>query len=37
VIRSAGTYGEYRWGATRKELMIGWEAARKEVLLPQNE
>jgi len=27
VIQSSGKYGEYRWGATRKSAMIGWEAA----------
>jgi AraC family transcriptional regulator of adaptative response/methylated-DNA-[protein]-cysteine methyltransferase len=29
VIQSAGTFGSYRWGNTRKTAMIGWEAARK--------
>jgi AraC family transcriptional regulator of adaptative response/methylated-DNA-[protein]-cysteine methyltransferase len=28
VIQSAGTLGNYHWGATRKQAMIGWEAAR---------
>ncbi len=28
VIRSAGTFGEYHWGATRKMAMIGWESAK---------
>lgn len=28
VIRSAGTFGDYHWGAVRKTAMIGWEAAR---------
>lgn len=27
VIQSAGTYGQYRWGSTRKSALIGWEAA----------
>ncbi|MES2681478.1 MAG: methylated-DNA--[protein]-cysteine S-methyltransferase [Bacteroidota bacterium] len=27
VIQAAGTYGQYRWGSTRKSAMIGWEAA----------
>jgi len=27
VIKSIGGIGEYRWGATRKMAMIGWEAA----------
>lgn len=29
VIRSTGEFGEYRWGATKKVALIGWEAARK--------
>ena len=28
VIQSAGTFGNYHWGTTRKSAMIGWEAAR---------
>ncbi|HZH65159.1 MAG TPA: methylated-DNA--[protein]-cysteine S-methyltransferase [Flavisolibacter sp.] len=28
VIQSAGTLGNYHWGAARKTAMIGWEAAR---------
>ena len=28
VIQSAGTFGNYHWGTTRKTAMIGWEAAR---------
>jgi AraC family transcriptional regulator of adaptative response/methylated-DNA-[protein]-cysteine methyltransferase len=28
VIRSTGIIGNYRWGATRKRLLIGWEASR---------
>lgn len=28
VIKSTGEFGQYRWGATRKSAMIGWEAAR---------
>ena len=27
VVQSTGNYGEYRWGATRKKILIGWEAA----------
>ena len=27
VIRSSGIIGDYRWGSTRKTLLIGWEAA----------
>jgi AraC family transcriptional regulator of adaptative response/methylated-DNA-[protein]-cysteine methyltransferase len=28
VIRNTGIIGNYRWGATRKRLLIGWEASR---------
>jgi AraC family transcriptional regulator, regulatory protein of adaptative response / methylated-DNA-[protein]-cysteine methyltransferase len=28
VIQSAGTFGNYHWGATRKSAIIGWEAAK---------
>jgi AraC family transcriptional regulator of adaptative response/methylated-DNA-[protein]-cysteine methyltransferase len=28
VIRSLGTFGQYRWGAERKRAMVGWEMAR---------
>ena len=28
VIRSDGQVGEYHWGSTRKNLLIGWEATR---------
>lgn len=28
VIRSAGTFGEYRWGSARKRAMLAWESAR---------
>jgi AraC family transcriptional regulator of adaptative response/methylated-DNA-[protein]-cysteine methyltransferase len=27
VIQASGLFGEYHWGATRKTIMIGWEAA----------
>ena len=27
VIQSAGTFGGYHWGPTRKAAMIGWEAS----------
>ncbi len=27
VIRSGGSIGEYHWGANRKNLILGWEAA----------
>jgi len=28
VIKSTGEFGQYHWGATRKSVIIGWEAAR---------
>lgn len=31
VIRKDGILGEYRWGATRKKSMIGWEMAHRQV------
>ena len=30
VIRASGVLGEYRWGALRKQALLGWEAARSE-------
>jgi AraC family transcriptional regulator of adaptative response/methylated-DNA-[protein]-cysteine methyltransferase len=30
VIRATGDFGEYRWGADRKQAMLGWELAREE-------
>lgn len=32
VIQSSGTWGGYRWGTTRKTAIIGWEAAKRNVL-----
>jgi AraC family transcriptional regulator of adaptative response/methylated-DNA-[protein]-cysteine methyltransferase len=29
VIRSMGEFGQYRWGATRKQAIVGWEQARR--------
>jgi AraC family transcriptional regulator of adaptative response/methylated-DNA-[protein]-cysteine methyltransferase len=29
VIRATGKTGGYRWGSERKQLMIGWESARR--------
>jgi AraC family transcriptional regulator of adaptative response/methylated-DNA-[protein]-cysteine methyltransferase len=34
VIRSTGIIGSYRWGATRKRLLIGWEASRNPIQNP---
>lgn len=28
VIRQHGEFGQYRWGATRKQVMLGWEMSR---------
>ncbi len=30
VIRQSGAFGNYRWGATRKKAMLGWEMAQTE-------
>jgi len=30
VIRGTGAFGEYRWGAARKQAILGWEAARRD-------
>lgn len=32
VIRSTGIIGEYHWGSVRKTAIIGWEAARNDIL-----
>lgn len=32
VIQSSGRLGGYRWGTTRKSVLIGWEAARLEAV-----
>ncbi len=32
VIRSTGDFGQYHWGSARKTAMIGWEAARLDVI-----
>jgi AraC family transcriptional regulator of adaptative response/methylated-DNA-[protein]-cysteine methyltransferase len=29
VIRKGGEFNQYRWGATRKQALIGFEAAKK--------
>lgn len=33
VIKSTGVIGQYHWGTTRKQAMIGWEAARFNAVL----
>lgn len=30
IIQSTGVLGQYHWGSTRKQAIIGWEAARAE-------
>jgi AraC family transcriptional regulator of adaptative response/methylated-DNA-[protein]-cysteine methyltransferase len=30
VIKKTGVFGEYRWGSTRKQALLGWETARAE-------
>jgi AraC family transcriptional regulator of adaptative response/methylated-DNA-[protein]-cysteine methyltransferase len=32
VIKSTGEFGQYHWGANRKTAIIGWEAARMDIL-----
>ncbi|EIE02730.1 bifunctional helix-turn-helix domain-containing protein/methylated-DNA--[protein]-cysteine S-methyltransferase [Leptospira licerasiae] len=32
VIRSSGEFGEYHWGNSRKVAMIGWEAAKTDLI-----
>ncbi len=31
VIRGSGVFGGYRWGATRKAALIGWEQSRQDI------
>lgn len=31
VIRQSGAFGDYRWGSTRKQALLGWEAAQLEL------
>jgi AraC family transcriptional regulator of adaptative response/methylated-DNA-[protein]-cysteine methyltransferase len=37
VIRSSGALSNYRWGATRKRAMLGWESAQRETTLGMND
>ncbi|GBF39075.1 methylated-DNA--[protein]-cysteine S-methyltransferase [Leptospira johnsonii] len=32
IIRSSGEFGEYHWGDSRKVAMIGWEAAKTDLV-----
>ena len=36
VIRQTGELGQYRWGATRKAALVGWEAAQVNHLTDSN-
>ncbi|MEZ0610567.1 bifunctional helix-turn-helix domain-containing protein/methylated-DNA--[protein]-cysteine S-methyltransferase [Fibrella sp. WM1] len=33
VIKKTGLFGGYRWGTSRKQAILGWEAARREAVL----
>ena len=37
VIRKEGKLGDYRWGSTRKKVIIGYELAKIEEKLPEND
>jgi len=41
VIRKTGAFGEYRWGSTRKQALLGWEAAqcvvRDDAAIPEKQ
>jgi len=32
VIKSTGEFGQYHWGSTRKSAIIGWEAAKMDLI-----
>ena len=32
VIQSLGVFGNYRWGPTRKQAIMGWEAVRAQLV-----
>jgi AraC family transcriptional regulator of adaptative response/methylated-DNA-[protein]-cysteine methyltransferase len=32
VIKSTGEFGQYHWGSTRKTAIIGWEAAKIDLI-----
>ena len=36
VIRETGVTGNYRWGGTRKKLLLGWETANRSTLVKRN-
>ena len=34
VIRKSGEFGDYRWGASRKKALLGWEMAKVDLARP---
>jgi AraC family transcriptional regulator of adaptative response/methylated-DNA-[protein]-cysteine methyltransferase len=37
VIRKSGAFGKYRWGETRKQAILAWEASRGATAMPVQE
>ncbi len=35
VIRKSGEFGNYRWGASRKKALLGWEMAKVDLVRPE--
>jgi AraC family transcriptional regulator of adaptative response/methylated-DNA-[protein]-cysteine methyltransferase len=35
VIRKSGEFGDYRWGASRKKALLGWEMAKVDLVRPE--
>lgn len=35
VIRKSGEFGGYRWGASRKKALLGWEMAKVDLVRPE--
>lgn len=35
VIRKSGEFGDYRWGASRKKALLGWEMAKVDLANPE--
>lgn len=35
VIRKSGEFGGYRWGASRKKALLGWEMAKVDLIQPE--
>jgi AraC family transcriptional regulator of adaptative response/methylated-DNA-[protein]-cysteine methyltransferase len=36
VIRKSGEFGDYRWGASRKKALLGWEMAKLDLTSPES-